>query len=341
MKITHLIYALHVGGAENIMIDMINVQIKLKHTVRLIIINNELNSSLLSRIHENVEVIKLKRPLGSKNPYYILKLYEILYFNRHDIVHCHTTSLGKLLKVYTGKTLLTVHDTIRDKKIASLASEYTSVISITNAVKDSLFEFSNIESDVVYNGVYTHQINSSRTTNVKYRILQLSRLHHEKKGQDILLNSLSKLVNENKIKNISCDFIGEGKSFEYLKKLVKDLDLENYVNFLGLKDREEVYDKLCTYDLLIQPSRYEGFGLTVAEAMAAKVPVLVSDIEGPMEVIQYGEYGTFFKSDNIESLTEKVLFCMENRNYKINEAYEFTQNNYDINETVKKYLDKY
>lgn len=54
------------------------------------------------------------------------------------------------------------------------------------------------------------------------------------------------------------------------------------------KNQEWIYHNLCNFDLFIQPSRFEGFGLTVAEAIAAKVTVLVSNIQGPMEIIDDG-----------------------------------------------------
>ena len=55
--------------------------------------------------------------------------------------------------------------------------------------------------------------------------------------------------------------------------LVQEYNLNSYISFLGSKDTHYIEQHLKDYDLLVQPSRIEGFGLTVAEAMAAKVPV--------------------------------------------------------------------
>ena len=66
-----------------------------------------------------------------------------------------------------------------------------------------------------------------------------------------------------------------------------------------------------SYDLLVQPSRYEGFGLTVVEGMAAGVPVLVSDIEGPMEVIDKGRHGFAFRSEDFHDCGDRMMEIME------------------------------
>ena len=67
-------------------------------------------------------------------------------------------------------------------------------------------------------------------------------------------------------------------------RLTAELHAETYVRFLGKQTQDYVAAHLTDYDLFVQPSRWEGFGLTVAEAMAAGVPVLVSEGQGPAEV---------------------------------------------------------
>src|SRR5690606_31369506 len=145
----------------------------------------------------------------------------------------------------------------------------------------------------------------SRKKNNNFRIIQVSRLDAEKKGQHIAIEAL-KLLMERNTSNIVLDFIGAGTSYDALKKQVKDNNLESYAHFLGLRDRDYIYKQLKNYDLLIQPSFYEGFGLTIVEAMAAKIPVLVSNIDGPIEIVQNGKYGFFFECGNALELSSKI-----------------------------------
>ena len=68
---------------------------------------------------------------------------------------------------------------------------------------------------------------------------------------------------------------------------------------------------LTDYDLFVQPSRWEGFGLTVAEAMAAGVPVLVSEGQGPAEVTQGSRYGWLFANGDADDLQRQIVFIKE------------------------------
>ena len=94
----------------------------------------------------------------------------------------------------------------------------------------------------------------------------------------------------------------------------------------------------------MQPSRYEGFGLTVAEAMLAGVPVLVSRNEGPFEIIDKGKYGYSFENGNSDDLMVKLQFILNNYRQALDKALtgiNFIQNNYNVEKTAQIYLDIY
>lgn len=151
------------------------------------------------------------------------------------------------------------------------------------------------------------------------------------------------VVNEKNIHNIFVDFIGDGPSYDYLEKLVSKYHIEEYVHFLGGQTRKYIYDKLCNYDLLVQPSISEGFGLTVAEAMAACVPVLVSDVPGTMEVIGKDLYGSHFETENYRKLAECIL-QIQKEPFNIDQlqkARSYAIANFDISHTAKTYLNEY
>ena len=128
--------------------------------------------------------------------------------------------------------------------------------------------------------------------------------------------------------------------------MTKKNDLENQVNFLGFKDRNYIYKHIKDYDLLLQPSLYEGFGLTVVEAMAAKVPVLVSNIEGPMEVIENGKFGYFFEVGNPKDLSLQIDKIIKNYGenkfiLNIEVARKRVIGKFDIKHTAQNYINSY
>lgn len=338
MKIVHIIFSLNIGGSENMLIDIINEQQNLGHDVEIIVINNDINKILTNNIHKNIKITKLNRPVGSKNIYYFIKLYAILYSKERTIVHCHNSIMGGILKYYKKTKVITIHSTGASTKGLS---NFDKIISISEAVRNDLKKNGNYNSEVVINGINCNNIkikDSMNSTNM-YKLLQIGRLE-DIKGQDISLHAVSKLIKLGF--NIKLVFIGTGSTEKMLKELSRELKIEKNVNFFGAIPKEEIYKQINEYDILLQPSREEGFGLTIIEGMAAKIPVLVSDISGPLEVILHEKIGTSFKSNNPESLSEKICYILKNDiKIKTEEAYQYTIENYSIKNTVNNYINLY
>ena len=97
---------------------------------------------------------------------------------------------------------------------------------------------------------------------------------------------------------------------------------------------------------MVQPSLYEGFGLTVVEAMATRLPVLVSNIEGPMEIIENGNYGYYFEKGDSEMCAEKILLLMnQSSSYTFKEKMvdnaAFVRLKYNVKNTSRLYIENY
>lgn len=129
----------------------------------------------------------------------------------------------------------------------------------------------------------------------------LGRLHAIK-GFDILLHAVARL------RDAGLDFRlklgGEGPAQAELQALTVALGLQDRVEFSGwISDPMEF---LAGIDLFVVPSREESFGLVVIEAMAAGVPVIASDTEGPCEVLKDGTLGTLFAREDTEALADSI-----------------------------------
>ena len=198
---------------------------------------------------------------------------------------------------------------------------------------------------VVPNGINVEAIlpREPRLGDGLIRIVNVARLNHQKKGQDILIKAIA-LLRDRGLDNLSVAFIGEGDSRELLEKLSEDLNVSEQVRFLGLKDRDYIYQHLCDYDLMCHPSRYEGFGLTVAEGMAANLPVLVSTGDGPCEIIGQGKYGFSFENGSAESCADALEYMV--RNYddivaKVDIARKHIESEYSVKRMVAQYIQAY
>jgi len=343
MNIVHLIYSLNTGGTETMLVDIANEQAKTE-TVSIIIVNKSINESIADKISKNIKVYRINRKPGSRNPIKIFKVNLLLKKINPDVIHCHNHTLINLIQTpLKAKKFLTVHDigypVINFKK-------YHKLFAISNSVKNDILSNGNFNVQIVYNGIHTELLKKKENCKLKntFKIVQVGRLDHEKKGQHILIKALAQLKRNHPEIHFKLDFIGEGASSNYLQKIVQDNGLSKEVFFQGNKSRTYVYENLCKYDLLVQPSIFEGFGLTVAEAMAAKVPVLVSNIHGPMEIINNGKYGAYFETENVHDCTKKIEYIIDNyaEYIKIAEqALEYCQNNFSIISTARNYITKY
>lgn len=330
-----------IGGAQTMLVDIMNEQCQ-KDEVHLIIINNDYSDSLLKEIDKKVHIHKVDRPKGSKNPYYIIKLNILLLKINPNVIHTHNASIIKLLLLTKAPKVITIHDTGLDTQ---LLKKYNSIVSISDAVYQDIKVRSHIESSVIENGIVVNNIsyrnyNLEPTSKRPYKIIQVSRLSLPKKGQDILIRAVSILIK--KQYDIELTFIGDGKSKKELENLAENENISSRVHFLGIKTRNYIYSQLCKYDLFVQPSRNEGFGLTVAEAIASGIPVLVSDIEGPMEIIEKGKYGFCFKNGDVKACADKIEFILNNIkmiNSDDNRLHIYEL--YDIKNTVWKYRNLY
>ena len=205
-----------------------------------------------------------------------------------DIIHVHNPALISTLPLARGRSILTVHN-IGHKLTAEVSRRYDSVVSISKAVRDNLRTSATCFSSVViHNGIDFDAIKPREWASVTncLRIVQVSRLLAELKGQDILLDAVREVMRVRGCDSVSIDFIGNGPDGERLRNQAARLGLTERCRFLGGMARHEVYQALPGYDLLVQPSRSEGFGLTVVEGVAAGLPVVCSDLEGPREIFE-------------------------------------------------------
>jgi glycosyltransferase involved in cell wall biosynthesis len=133
------------------------------------------------------------------------------------------------------------------------------------------------------------------------KIVAAGRLH-SKKGFDVLIRAVGKLRSWDF--DVTCEIAGEGDERDDLEALIQELDLDPCVKLVGWKD--DVAGFLATGDLFAFPSHQEGFPLTLLEAMAVGLPVVATEIDGPVEILKEGINGRLVPDDDIDRLGEAL-----------------------------------
>lgn len=127
------------------------------------------------------------------------------------------------------------------------------------------------------------------------KILTVGRLTSEK-GQDIAIRVLARLVQDGH--NVRWYCLGEGKSRGEYEKLIERYNLQNHFILLGSDSNPYPYIDQC--DIYVQPSRYEGYCISLIEARTFKKPIVTTNVNGANEQINHGTTGLIVNIDENE-----------------------------------------
>jgi glycosyltransferase involved in cell wall biosynthesis len=140
------------------------------------------------------------------------------------------------------------------------------------------------------------------------RVVTVANLRAEK-GHDTILAAVPAILDRHP--DATFTFAGDGPRRDALETLARALGVSGRVRFLG--ECRDVAPVLAAADLFVLPSRSEAFPNAVIEAMAAGLPVVVSNVGGIPEVVRHGENGLLVPPDDHAALTGAVLGLMDRR----------------------------
>ncbi len=174
-------------------------------------------------------------------------------------------------------------------------------------------------------------------------ITTLARIE-KRKGHELVINSLSKIIN--KFPNLLYLIAGEGPYMSEIKRLVKRLKLERNIKFLGWITEPEKSLILKKSDLFIMTptivgESVEGFGMAFIDASFHKVASIGSDSGGIADAILDNETGMICEAGNQKMITEKILLLLENKKRRIElgyNGYKRAIKNFTWSKKVKEYL---
>jgi len=319
MKIQHVITTLGVGGAEKHLLDLAGGQVERGHEVRVAYLKGEgeLTKDFEAR---DVTVLRLVDSLPHgwfQIPYLSTvvdlrsSLADALSVFGPDILHTHllkADSLGVLAanRARIGAIISSKHNDERAllKWPVSLIHGYLAKsVARTIALSDHVARFTAEHGRVpavliqrIYYGVDAERLAPRRRRSEVRAELGLAedvpvlicvgRLAAQK-DHPTLLAALAELPAEVQLLIVGGDPFGDGET--RLAALADRLGLGGRARFLGI--RHDVPDLLGASDLFVLPSLWEGLGLVFLEAMAARLPIVASNVSAIPEVVEDGTTG--------------------------------------------------
>lgn len=312
MKILHSIGSFVNGGIETLLTNVVNRQVSDGSDVAVMIVTSKWSQEMVNALDKRVKVFYINKPIGSRNPWYLIKL---LYFYKKynaDVLHLHSPGSEKLFmpKNKDERRIVTIHNETIAIPFSATVDQY---IAISQCVLDAFKHKTGHDNCVIcYNGIDTDKFKCKTNYSQKpYKMVALGRILFRVKAQDLIVQAFSKLPIEIR-KELHIDIIGEGEEIVELRNMVKQLEVEDCVTLIGNVTNSYVTENLCNYDLLLCASHHEGLGITAIEGMAAGVPLLLSDALGYIEVTENGKYGTHFKHSDVDTMKEAIIGAYNN-----------------------------
>lgn len=320
-SVLQLISSLSVGGSERLLTSFAASCAECPGLPQVfVVINDKVNADLAAALTASGHpVYFLKRPPGQRNPRVVLTLLNIM--RRHDVrmIHAHDTGakhFAMLSKLYRPMSVgYTIHNTglvpAWDRVKLRLHRRFVDWnIAISAAVARECEAARLQRIFKVHNAIPLASFCAAvrqRPVGAPLRLINVARLYPRQKGQDILIKAVG--ICRARGLDIRCDFVGDPPEGDLemvpsLERLAAAEGVPDRVRFLC--DRIDIPALLGDADIFVLPSRYEGFGLVLLEAMAAGVPVIAADVDGPAELLVDGSNGIKFKAGSAEDLADKI-----------------------------------
>jgi L-malate glycosyltransferase len=124
-------------------------------------------------------------------------------------------------------------------------------------------------------------------------------------GVEVVLKAFIKARESNP--DLRLMLYGRGSQEQSLRQLTQQNDLQEDVHFGGFAEYDQLPEIYRSADLYLSASHSDGSSVSLMEALACGLPVIVSDIPGNREWVREGEEGWLFKDGNVKELTQKML----------------------------------
>jgi len=308
--ILHIIDSLNTGGAEVLLAGVVASMKNYNHIVATLNPKNHFKNDI---DNEAIHVLDYKNKWSL--PSTVRKIRKIIREQKVDIIHTHlltSTFVGRVARPKKIPFFFTVHNILSESafkkhKLSFLLEKYLysstqNVIFVSEnvredyqkavGIKGSEFLLPNYVNDVFFNSEWTK---TNWEPNSPLRFISIGILKDQKNFK-FLIETLSKFERE-----FTLDIYGDGPEKEELSEKIRKHNLENSIFLKGYNNK--LFKVLKNYDLFIMPSKFEGYGISMMEAMATGLPTLVSDIS-TLRNVSHGASVYFDPYDGMDLLSK-------------------------------------
>jgi glycosyltransferase involved in cell wall biosynthesis len=338
-KILFLMETLGGGGAEKVLVNIVNALDKERYDITLLLLKRE--GIYLSHIPYYIKVKYLLGPEPTgfirRGMVYSLKkrwfnavlarpwLANALISESYDIGISFLEGDASLLlsslncikkKVAWVHIDLEQHHTLPRDLEKAVYEQMDQIICVSEGAKQSMLNLyphlHNIIS-VIYNPIDLREIKLSGTRKVRIgenlNVLAIGRLLNGQKAFDILLDAHR--INIAAGIDYHLTILGEGSDRPVLEAYIEKHQLGNNTSLLGFKGNPYPYIAGC--DIFVMSSHYEGYPVVLVEAMTLGKPIVATECTGPKEALNNGEFGRLVPVANAQALADGLRTLLDNR----------------------------
>lgn len=361
MKILYIITGLGQGGAERVVCDLADSMSSIGHEVKIAYLTGEILTKPKS---DRVEIIPVSLTGLKSFPSSYFFLSKLIRSYKPDIIHSHmihANILSRLLRITTpiNKLICTAHSNNEGQLIRMLAYRMTHKLAdiSTNVSRGAVIAFENKQAVpkggmiTVYNGIdldkfvfksdAKSQLLKELNLTSDYHILLAVGRFNESKDYPNLIHAIYKLKKNNFSKKIKLLIAGDGELRNEIENLIENLSLTNDIMLLGRRD--DIPSLMSAADLFILPSKHEGFGLVIAEAMACECLVIATDCGGTSEVLNNKKF--LIEPSCPNSLAKKISYALnlapEEKLKTIEKNLLYVQDNFSLKKVFNQWIELY
>ncbi len=314
MKILYVITGLGLGGAERVVADLAEKMYALGHTVKIAYLTGNVAVTPASA---EIEVIALNLNSVSDFLSASKKYRKLISRYQPDVVHAHMVHANIFTRLNrigcrVPKLISTAHNSNEGGRARMFAYRITNTLSdantnVSNEATEALIAkgaFSKNNLMTVYNGIdlskFEKRSEDSALERDTVNLIAVGRFSDQKDYPNLIhaFALLKKEIDQ----SIKLTIVGDGELRPQIEALIQELDLTDNIVLLGR--RSDVPELLSRADIFVLASKFEGFGLVVAEAMACKCYVVATDSGGVAEVM--GDTGKLVPIQNSQALAQAL-----------------------------------